>query len=300
MYDCVIIGGGIAGLQAALQLGRYMHRIAVIDRHRGRSLLARNYRNILGWPDGVSGPRLRELGTVQARAVGVEFMEDTVVDGSKNGEGFHLKLGGGETIQARRVLISTGLTDRIPDGIEGMKEVLGLSMYVCPDCDGYEIKDRVTVVIGAGNPGASLACELRYWTKRVTFINHEPEESPVSAKLQTKCQEKGISIIDGPAARIHYASIDMLTHVELRNSKTIPAEKGFIAFGGNKAESDIAKKLGVERLENGHIPVDGRTKQTNVPNIWAAGDVVAHSQLLTVAIGDGAQAAIWIHKSLIQ
>jgi thioredoxin reductase (NADPH) len=300
MHDCVIIGGGIAGLQAALQLGRYMHRVAVIDRHRGRSLLARNYKNILGWPEGVSGPRLRELGTAQAREVGVEFIENTVVTGSKTGGGFELGLDGGQTIQARRLLISTGLTDRIPEGIAGMREVLGLSMYVCPDCDGYEIKDRQTVVIGAGNPGASLACELQYWTNRITFVNHEPEQHPVSAKWEAECRDKGISIVNGPAAQIHYASLNTLTHVELQNGKTIPAEKGFIAFGGNKAESDIARKLGVERLENGHIPVDGRTKQTNVENIWAAGDVVAHSQLLTVAIGDGAQAAIWIHKSLME
>ncbi|MED4728715.1 NAD(P)/FAD-dependent oxidoreductase [Aneurinibacillus migulanus] len=298
MYDCAIIGGGIAGLQAALQLGRYMHRIVVIDTEGGRSPLARRYSNILGFPDGISGPELRERGRKQAKDVGVEFNHGRVSRAWNKGEEFELELETGKRVVARRLLISTGLTDRIPDEIEGIRQALGTAVYVCPDCDGYEIRNLKAVVLGAGNAGAAMACVLRYWTDDLTYVNHEPKERPLSEHWKKKCAESNIKLVEGPILKVQTGEESMLSNIQLAGERNIEAQKGFIAFGGNKAESDIAKMLGVERLENGHIPVDGRTKETNVRHIWAAGDVAAHSQLLTVAIGDGAQAAIWIHKSL--
>ncbi|MBN6188560.1 NAD(P)/FAD-dependent oxidoreductase [Aneurinibacillus sp. BA2021] len=300
-YDCAIIGGGIAGLQAALQLGRYMHRVVVIDAEGGRSVLARRYGNVLGFPDGVSGPTLRERGRRQAEGVGVEFVDGRVNGARKKGaEEFELEVENGDQVLAKRVLISTGLLDRIPQSIKGLEEVLGTAVYVCPDCDGYEIRNTKSVILGAGNAGASLACVLRHWTDDLTYINHEPEERPLSDSWRETCIKHGVRIIDGPIHQVHSEEENRLTGIRLAGDQWVEAQKGFIAFGGNKAESDVAKMLGVERLENGHIPVDGRTKETNVPHVWAAGDVAAHSQLLTVAIGDGAQAAIWIHKSLQQ
>jgi thioredoxin reductase (NADPH) len=299
MYDCAIIGGGIAGLQAALQLGRYMHSVVVIDNHAGRSTKAKKYGNMLGWPEGISGPELRERGREQAREVGVEFIEDKAVSAAKSKDkSFSIMCEGGQVVQAKRLLISTGITDRIPPEIDGLRQVLGSAVYVCPDCDGYEIKGKKAVVLGAGNAGAAMACVLRYWSDQITYINHEPEEYVVSKHWETKCKENGVTIIKSRISSVHQVDSERLSGIELRNGEIVEAEKGFIAFGGSKAESDIAAQLGVERLENGHIPVDGRTKETNVKYVWAAGDVAAHSQLLTVAIGDGAQAAIWIHKSL--
>ncbi|MED0679593.1 NAD(P)/FAD-dependent oxidoreductase [Aneurinibacillus thermoaerophilus] len=298
MYDCAIIGGGIAGLQAAIQLGRYMHRVVVIDAKGGRSTLARRYGNILGFPNGVSGRELREAGRAQAREIGVEFIEGRVSSAHRRGKKFELVIGNNEkTVSAKRLLISTGLTDRIPEDIEGLKEALGLAVYVCPDCDGYEIRGLRTAVLGAGNTGAAMACVLRYWTDDVTYINHEPEKSPVSERWKEKCTEAGVRMVNGPILEVRSKTEDKLSGVRLADDRMIEVEKGFIAFG-HKAESDIATMLGVERLENGHIPVDGRTKVTNIKHVWAAGDVAAHSQMLSVAIGDGAQAAIWIHKSL--
>lgn len=87
--------------------------------------------------------------------------------------------------------------------------------------------------------------------------------------------------------------------VRLESGQIVEGERGFIAYGGNHVKSDLAAKLGVERLGNQHIITDGRSKMTNVPHVWAAGDVVAHSEQVTIAMGEGSQAAIWIHKSLI-
>ena len=301
MYDCAIIGGGIAGLQAAIQLGRYMHRVIVLDAGGGRSVLAKKYSNIIGFADGVSGPYMRECGRKQiSEYETVEILDDcTVKSARRQPDGsFELRTADGQVIEARCILLSTGLSDRLPEEIEGLRDVLGSAIYLCPDCDGYEVRGRACAVLGAGDAGAALACTLRYWTDRLVYINHEPVKHPVSDKWRKQCEEVGVTIYEGAIRAVHARDLEHLSAVEMADGTRVEAEKGFVAFGGNHVESDLACALGVERLENGHILVDGRTKETNVPHVWAAGDVAAHSQLLTVAIGDGAQAAIWIHKSL--
>lgn len=95
MYDCIIVGGGFAGLQAAIQLGRYGHRVKVVDKGYGRSTLCRSYRNLIGWPDGVSGQKLRRLGQLQAQRLGVEFVQDEALAAARDGETFEVALYGG-------------------------------------------------------------------------------------------------------------------------------------------------------------------------------------------------------------
>lgn len=296
MYDCAIIGGGIAGLQAAIQLGRYMHRVVVIDRPGGRSVLAKRYMNVLGWAEGVSGKELLSRGYEQASALGVNFLEEEVKEVQKEDHGFTLFLKGGESLSCKRLLLSTGVDDHFPF-IEGLKETLGTSLYVCPDCDGYEIRNRKTVVIGSGDTGASVSCILTHWNPAIVYINHDPDNK-ISEKWLNNCMEKNISIVDGPVARIINIDENQLSHIELDSGQMISAEKGFVAFAGKRPVNELAKQLGIALDEHGSVVVDGRTQQTSVENVWAAGDVVLHSQLVTRAMGDGSQAAIWIHKSL--
>jgi thioredoxin reductase len=296
MFDCAIIGGGIAGLQASIQLGRYMHKVVVIDRHGGRSVLAKRYMNVLGWPQGISGKELLSRGYEQAGALGVNFLDREVKEVKKNDNGFSLLLDNGETMNAKRLLLSTGVDDQFPF-IEGLQETLGTSLYVCPDCDGYEIQNKTTVVVGSGNTGAAISCILTHWNQNIVYINHEPGKE-ISEKWQGNCMEKNISILGGPVVRIVKKDENHLSHFELVDGQIIPAEKGFVAFEGKKPVNELAKQLGVALDEHGSVIVDGRTQQTNVENVWAAGDVVLHSQLVTRAMGDGSQAAIWIHKSL--
>lgn len=294
IYDCVIIGGGIAGLQAAIQLGRYDHTVLVIDADEGRSVWCKTYHNVLGWPDGISGEELRHDGRKQAREVGVFFVKD-IVTSIQSPSPFKIDTKTGQQYSARRLLISTGVKDRLPD-IPHLKDCLGISVYVCPDCDGYEIKDEPSFVIGSGNAGANMALELTYWNRDLVYINHEEEE--VNRELLNKLKHNEIQYIQKPVSEILMNDHMNLIGLRLDNGKEIFRRKGFVAFGSNKVESSLAKQLGVELLENKHILVDSRTKETNVKHVWAAGDVVAHSEQVTIAMGDGSQAAIWIHKSL--
>jgi thioredoxin reductase (NADPH) len=295
-YECMIIGGGIAGLQAAIQLGRYQHRVLVVDANDGRSTLCRAYHNLLGWPDGVSGETLRMLGRQQAEKLHVHFVNDEIIAAKKKQEAFLLFGKSGQTYQAERLLLATGIKDRIPP-IDNIIPCLGISIYVCPDCDGYEVKNKKVIVLGAGNTGANMAMTLLYWTNDITYVNHDGEE--LSPDLQQQLLQQGIRYIREPIESVLVTEGSFFCGVRLQSGAILTGERGFIAFGNNKVNTELAKQLGIERLENKHIPTDARTKQTNVPNVWAAGDIGVHSEQVAIAMGEGAQAAIWIHKSIM-
>lgn len=294
-YDCVIVGGGIAGLQAAIQLGRYQHTILIIDSNNGRSNLCRAYHNILGWPDGISGLELREIGKKQATKFGVQLIEDRVTKVVKEGELFSIRVESGEEVFSKHILFATGVMDRIPN-LPEIYPCLGISVFVCPDCDGYEVLNQRTIVLGSGDAGANMALTLYYWTQEIVLVNHE--RRAIQNVICKQLQEKGIEVIEKAVVEVLAEGSDF-KGVRLQDGNEILGEKGFIAFGGNEVRSELATQLGVEVLDNNHIKVDPRTKMTNVQNVWAAGDVVAHSEQVTIAMGDGSQASIWIHKSLL-
>jgi len=306
IYDCVIVGGGIAGLQAAIQLGRFRRTVLVIEAGDGRSVLCRNYKNLLGWPGGISGIELRRRGREQAEETGVVFFrQDRVVevkvDGSQEQENdderstIRLTTEQGEAIAAKRLLLSTGIVDRMP-ALPGMIPCLGQSIYVCPDCDGIEVSGHRTVVLGSGDVGAQMALTLAYYSPQLTYINHE--QGPVSPQLLEKLKAAGIRY-DARAAAEIVAEGGELQAVVMADGERLVVDKGFIAFGGNEVRSELAHQLGVRLHENKHILVDARTKRTSAEHVWAAGDVAAHSEQVAIAMGDGSQAAIWIHRSLL-
>jgi len=303
MYDSIIVGGGIAGLQAAIQLGRYRRKVLLIDKGDGRSALCRSYHNALGYPDGVSGKWLREVGRRQAEGYGIELLQGDVTEASKTDDGFRVRCENDHSLpadyEARTLLLATGVKDRLPD-IPGLRPTLGLTVYICPDCDGFEIQGKHTLIMGSGNVGARMALTLTYFSSDLLYINHE--RKPIDDELQQKLREAGIDVINEPIARVLLEGDEeegRMAGASLANGQTVRAERGFVAFGGNEVRSDLAKQLHVERMENRHIITDPRSKMTSVPGVWAAGDVAVHSEQMTIAMGEGLQAAIWMHKWLL-
>lgn len=294
--DCIIIGGGIAGIQAAIQLGRYKHDIIVIDSAQGRSSIAKAYHNILGWPDGVSGKQLRTLGRQHAEKFGVEFFDDTVTSLEKKQDKFFIQTKNDMEYQAKMIFLGTGITDNIPP-IKNIYPTLGTSTYICPDCDGYEIMDKQTVVLGGGNTGAGMALTLLYWSKDIIYVNHL--KSKIDDKYREKLKENQIPVFEEEVVEVHIDAKQQLTAIQLVSGKIIEAEKAFTAFKGNKLNNGLAIQLGVQVNENNHVVIHPRTKETNIKGVWAGGDLVAHSEQVTISMGDGTQAAIWIHKRLM-
>ncbi|OIB02802.1 pyridine nucleotide-disulfide oxidoreductase [Paenibacillus sp. LC231] len=294
--DCIIIGGGIAGLQAAIQLGRYSaYDVLVIDRGTGRSTICKSYRNILGWPDGVSGEELRGRGRLQAESVGVTFAADDIRKAERDESEYFVLIGkDGVHYRAKTLLLATGVMDRFPQ-LPGLMSTLGTSVFVCPDCDGYEIQDRKTVVMGSGDPGASMAVLLSERTRDIIYINHEGE--PASSEHMSQLADLGIPYIEKKVLAIREEG-GILSAVVLEDGSIVPAERGFLSFGGNMIYSELAEQLGAELEHNRHVKTDPRSKMTSVESLWAAGDLGVHSELTTVAMGEGATAAIWINKTL--
>ncbi|MCK1991011.1 NAD(P)/FAD-dependent oxidoreductase [Peribacillus muralis] len=294
--DCIIIGGGIAGIQAAIQLGRYKHDIIVIDSAHGRSSIAKAYHNILGWPDGVSGNQLRNLGRQHAEKFGVEFLDDTVTSLEKIEGKYMVRTKNDSQYQAETIFLGTGITDNIPS-IKNIYSTLGSSTYICPDCDGYEIMNKQTVVIGGGNTGAKLALSLLYWSKDILYVNHL--KTTIDDKYRERLKESHIPLIEEEVEEVLVDDEQQLIGIRLVSGKIIEAIKAFTAFKGNKLNNELALQLGVQVNENNHIVIHPRTKETNINGVWAGGDLVAHSEQVTISMGDGTQAAIWIHKRLL-
>lgn len=307
-YDVVIIGGGAAGLQAAIHCGRYHWRTLVIDRGKGRTFYTPVYHNLLGYPDGVSGAELLRQGKKQAQKYGVEFLMKIVTDIRKDEDGKftitaqrrkEFRAGSADQIdvvRARKVVLATGIMDRHPD-VPNVYHWAGFSIYYCPDCDGYEITNQRVVVVGRGNGGPGLAHTLLSWTDNLAVVNIDAER-PISDHWKQVMSHHGIPIYTGQIKEFVGESRHRIDEVVLEDGTRIPSNKVFSALGMYSIHSELGAKLGVETLENGHIVVNPRTKETSVPGVWAAGDIVAHSQQVMIAMGEGAQAAIWINKTL--
>ncbi|MCP1183789.1 NAD(P)/FAD-dependent oxidoreductase [Paenibacillus sp. 1781tsa1] len=295
--DCIIVGGGLAGLQAAIQLGRYSaHQVLVIDAGEGRSTLCRTYHNILGFPDGVSGEELRARGRMQAERTGVSFEKDRIVQAGRHGEKIQLFGTSGVEYRSKTVLLATGLTDRVPD-IPGLTPTLGRTVYVCPDCDGYEIQDQRTVLLGSGEAGANMAMILIQRTNDLLYINHE--QAPISAELHRSMKEAGVRYLEAAVQEVQQIEDGHITGILTEDGQIFESERGFIAFGGNRVHYELAEQLGAVIADNKHVEADSRSLQA-ATNVWIAGDLGLHAEQATVAMGEGSIAAIWIHKALQQ
>ncbi len=199
--------------------------------------------------------------------------------------------------QAATLLLATGIMDRLPP-FPQLLPCLGLTIYVCPDCDGFEVSGRRTIVLGSGNTGAQMVLTLTYWTSDMIYINHEQQN--IDSKRLKQLAAHRIERVDAPISEILCESEGIFSGVKLADGREIRGDRGFIAFGGNEVRTTLAEQLGIKLADNKHIEVDPRTKMTSLNRVWAAGDVNVHSEQLTIAMGDGAQAAIWIHKTLLQ
>lgn len=296
-YDCIIVGGGLAGLQAAIQMGRYAcHRVLVVDAGEGRSTLCRTYHNILGFPDGVSGEELRSKGRMQAERTGVFFEKDRIIKAGRRGDQIQLFGSSGSEYMAKTVLLATGLTDRIP-AIPGLRPTLGRTVYVCPDCDGYEIQDQRTILLGAGEAGANMAMILIQRTNELLYINHE--QSPISAELHRSMKEAGVRYLEAAVQEVQQMEDGHITGVLTEDGQIYESERGFVAFGGNRVHYELAEQLGAVIADNKHVEANPRSMLA-APNVWIAGDLGLHAEQATVAMGEGSIAAIWIHKALQQ
>lgn len=296
IYDTIIVGGGIGGLQTAIQLARSLRRVAVVDIPGGRSMIAKGYRNLLGFPEGISGESLRQLGREQAAKYGAVFVEEEVISLRSEGDrGFFIYTKSASSpLHARTLVMATGIRDPFPD-LPGIHECLGVSVFLCPDCDGYETVGQKVAVIGALPQAIGMADELAHYTTDIVVVNHE--KSPVEDDWRQELQEKGFMLVDECAEEI-ICQGGAMQGLRFRSGHQLEVTRAFLAIPGAKVQTGLLQGFSVRLNPKGHVLTNPRTKETDHPNVWAVGDIGEHSQQVAVAMGDGALAAIWIQKRL--
>jgi len=287
--DCLIIGGGPAGLTAAVYLARYHRRVAVVDSGVSRAGLIPESHNYPGFPDGISGNQLLLSLRAQAAHYGVRVVSGTVTALQRRKPGFCATFDG-EELPARFVLLATGIVDKHPS-MEGLDAAVadGLVRY-CPVCDAYEATDKKIAVFGSGSDAASKAKFLRGYSADVTWLR--PSGDDASADDIESLAEASIDIIDAvqelgrSGAGIQAAAAGRVHHFDL----VYPAL-------GCDVRSGMATQLGAEANDVGCLKVD-EYQRTTVEGLYAAGDVVSDLHQIAVATGHAAIAATHIHKSL--
>ena len=288
-YDVVIVGGGAAGLSAALVLGRARRRVAVVDAGEPRNAPAEHMHGFLS-RDGMPPSELLGIGRAEVSAYGVELIAGRVasIEGA-----FDVRLAGGETLSARRILLATGVRDELPD-IPGARERWGRDLLHCPYCHGWEVRDQPLGVLGTRPDAVQHALLVRQWSKDVVFFAHT---LTLGADDLDKLAARGITLIPGP---VDYLVVeeDRLTGVKLSGGRVIPRAAMFIRPVNVPHADGLAAGLGCD-LDNAGFPIVDGSGRTTADGVWAAGNAVDPRLQVITSAGAGSAAAIAINADLV-
>lgn len=293
--DCLVIGGGAAGLTAAVYLGRYQRRAVILDAGESRLLRIPRTRNVPGFPDGIEGPELLARMREHAQRYGVPTEHVTVERlHALPGGGFRAEAGDGAW-EAPFVLLATGARDVEPE-IEGLRDALqaGQVRY-CPVCDGYETRGQRIAVLGRAGHGLRESLFVNHFGSEVTWLamaTHEEVDPTELAKLRSA----GVRLADSPPHRIECGVDGAGVRVELQNGQVLEFDTLYPALGLTHA-CGLATALGARARPDGQLEVDSH-QQTSVDGLYVAGDVAVDLNQIAVAAGHAAIAATAIHNRL--
>ena len=291
VYDTVIVGGGPAGLSAALILGRCRRRVLLCDTGTPRNSRARALHGFLT-RDGVPPLDLLAMGHEELKPYGIESRRIAVTGITPSSEAFHVQLADNSSLRTLTVLLASGIRDDVP-AIPGLADCFGTSVHHCPYCDGWEVRDRQLVVIGQRSKAAGLALALKTWTDSVVLCSHGPAglrraQREQLAAHKIEIDERVVAGVDHADGRIRQLCFD--------DDGSRRCDAIFIA-SGQRQQSDLAGQLGCLLTRNGLVKTD-HLGQTCVPGVYVVGDASRDVQFVVVAAAEGAKAAVGIHKAL--
>ena len=319
-FDVAIIGGGPAGLTAALWLGRYLHRVVVIDSGDPRNWETRGVNGFPGHP-GITPAQFRGRTRDECREYGVELVDGFVARIRRDDDGFAIDFdpmpatkaredqrGPGaprapsdneprpetQSLRAQRILLAFGLRDEWPK-VPGLQQVYGSAAHVCPDCDGYDTRGKKVVVIASGRKAAGMALNLTTWTHDIVICTNG-RDPDLDSEQCTKLDALNIPVLSERIERV-LPEGDRIYALELEGGMHLDCDHIFFALSQRPAD-DLGFQLDCERDDDGHVVVDPH-QHTSVEYVWAAGDITPGAQLAVVAAAEGAIAALSIHKSLV-
>jgi thioredoxin reductase (NADPH) len=291
-YDCLIVGGGPAGLTAAIYLARYRRKVLVVDAGKSRAAWIPKTHNYPGFEDGISGEALLAKLREQAEEYGAEIQRGEVTKLEQARGGFEA-LADRRSISAKRVLIATGIVDETPS-LPGLRDaVYEGALRFCPICDGYEARGQKIAVLGEINTAWRKALFMRTYSKDVTLVCiNDPSEG--SDECHRELKEAAIQLTEEFAVDIDRSG-DKIAAV-LESGKRLEFEVLYPALGCD-VRSDLVTALGAKANETGNLLVND-CQLTSIKGIYAAGDVVSDLHQISVGIGHAAIAATKIHNEL--
>jgi thioredoxin reductase len=292
-YDVVVIGGGAAGLSAALVLSRARRTVLVVDAGAPRNAPATHMHGYLS-RDGMPPAELLAAGRHEVQSYGGDIVDGTVTDLVRDGRrGFWALLAGGQRISARRLVVTTGLRDELPD-IPGLRGRWARDVLHCPYCHGHEVRDRQLGVLG-GTPGAVRYAQIvRQWTHDLVYFT--PPDI-LTATERTQLLARAIGVVEGTIEQLVIDDADHLRGVQMRDGCVIPGDALFVPprFVPNNT---LLAGLGCDVDADGWVTVD-TTGRTSVRGVWAAGNIVDPRAQVITAAGAGSAAAIALNADLV-
>lgn len=293
IYDCLIVGAGPGGLQAAIYLGRYNRDVLILDRSGGRTWHAKHIENFLT-QKAISGKEIITLGIGQAESFGAKVEHAEVASISKTPEGiFEAVLKDGSKRLGRFAIVSTGVTDNLPP-IDGVHKFLGISLYTCVDCDGYRTTGKKLVIIGNSIKTAHLAVAMKkMFTKDITMVLYFAQ---LPEEYIEGLQEEGIRLVMGRPVK--FLGGEVLEGVEMKDGSAVPCEAVMSHFG-YRLNDDFLAGLGLKRDSGGFKYVTSPNYESSLDGLYIVGPLNTGNDQAVIAAGEGATAAIEINKRLL-
>ena len=292
-YDVVVVGGGAAGLSAALVLSRAKRSVAVVDAGAPRNSPAAHMQGFLS-RDGMPPRDLLAAGRDEVKGYGGHLIPGTVAAVVQaTGSGFRVLLADGPQVNTRRLLVATGLRDQLPD-IPGARERWGRDFLHCPYCHGYEVRDQQLGVLG-GTPDAVQHAQLvRQWSSDVVFF---PHTGTLTAQDREQLVARGIGIVEGVVTRL-VVDDDQLRGIELDNDTVVTRTAVFIR-PRLIPNTDLLAGVGCAVDDKGWVEADAAGR-TSVPGVWVAGNAANPRAQVITAAGEGSAVAIALNADLIE
>jgi thioredoxin reductase len=293
--DVVIVGAGPAGLSAALMLGRCRRSVLVIDNGRNRNAASHALHGFLtrdGTPPAeflrLSREELAQYDTVALRS------GDVVAAECQDG-GFVTTLAAGDQVHSRKLLLATGVVDNLPD-IGGFRELYGRSVFHCPYCDGWELRDQPLAIYGRGARGVGVALELTAWSRDLVLCTDGPGE--IEAESLQRLARNRITVREDCIARLEGNGDGVLERIVFKTGEPL-ARRALFFTTGQYQRSDLLMRLGCEFNDKGTVRT-GKYETTHLPGLFVAGDASRAVQWVVVAAAEGAEAAFAINTDLLK
>jgi thioredoxin reductase len=293
-FDAVVVGGGPAGLSAALLLGRSRRRVLVATDGPPRNAVAEAAHNVFT-RDGTPPAELLRIGRDQLSAYDVSFREERVAGAERTKEGFRVLFEGGDRSEARKLLFASGVRDVLPP-LDGLLDLWGRGAFHCPYCHGWEIADEPLALYARGEEGFDFARKLLGWSRDLVMFTDGP--AGLSGEQRDRLTELNVEVREGEIVRLIVDSDGHLEAVLLAGGEVVSRHALFL-HPSTELRSDLPLRLGCTLTEEGRVEADESGK-TTVAGVYVAGDLAGNPEMVIVAAASGSRAAAALNSDLLE